>query len=113
MNQVFREGCKVFVGFWCLGPKIGFSKGGWWPSPFSIFCSGGCWWMLLLDYKRGVAKKAYKTKILATPFLRERKGCKEERGQRSKKAPPFLHCFLGALKNAESSSTFLGPKFQF
>ena len=21
--------------------------------PFSIFCSGGCWWMFVLDYKKG------------------------------------------------------------
>ena len=24
---------------------------------FFIFCYGGCWWMLLLNYKKGVAKK--------------------------------------------------------
>ena len=79
----FQRGVQSFVAFWCFGPKTGFSKRGWQKLPFAIFCSGGCCFMLLLDCKKGGGKKPYKTRFFfATPFLREGKGRKEERGQR-------------------------------
>ena len=83
-EQVFRGGCKVFVGFWRFGPKPVFSERVWQKFAFAVVCSGGCWWMLLLDYKKGVAQNPIKQVFFATPFLREGKGRKEKRGQRSK-----------------------------
>ena len=105
-ERSFQRGCEVIVAFWSFGPKTGFSKRGWQTLPFSISWSGGCWWMLLVDYKKGMAKKTYQT----IPFLREGKGRQEERGQRSKKKHHFYTVFWGLKKRAGSCSTLLGPK---
>ena len=70
--------------------------------------------MLLLDYEKGVAKSPIKLDFFVTPSLREGKGRKEERGQRSKTTPPFLHCFYWGLKNGqEVVPPFWAQKFQF
>ena len=71
--------------------------------------------MLLLDYEeRGWQKNPIKQGFffVATPFLREGKGRKEERGQRSKKTPQFLHQnVFGGLRNGqEVVPPFWGPK---
>ena len=55
VNLVFKEGCRVFVAFWCSGPKQAFQKGDDSHPPFPFFCSDG--WLLALDDKKGVAKK--------------------------------------------------------
>ena len=81
--------------------------------PFFIFCCGGCWWMLLLDCEKRVGKKNYKTRFFCHPLLERRKKVKRRERPEVKKTPPFLHCFLGALKRAGSSSTFLGKKTMF
>ena len=83
MNQAFRKGSRVFVAVWQQLPSL-------------CLCSGGCWWMSLLDYKEGGGKrKPIKQGFFATPFLREGKGRKEERGQRSNKQHHFYTVFWG------------------
>ena len=76
---------------------------------FSFFCSGACCFMLLLQYTKGVAKKTYKTRFLATPFLREGKGRQEEKGQRSKKHHHFSIKHSGALKTGRKLFHLVRP----
>ena len=88
-KQSFQEGVEVFVApLWCLIEKNRFFKkiGG---HPLFLFVgSGGCWWMLALDCKKGCGnKKPIEQRFFATPFLRGRGGSKQERGQ---KKTPFL-----------------------
>ena len=40
----FRGGCRVFVAFWCFGPKTGFLKKGMVAIPFFNFL---LWWFLV------------------------------------------------------------------
>ena len=72
MNQVLRGGCRVFVAFWCLIQKQAFQKGTV-AIPFFNYCSGGCWWMLLLDNKKKVAKKHIEHGFFGYPLLERRK----------------------------------------
>ena len=110
MNQVLRGGCRVFVAFWWFGPKTGFSKRD------GIFCSGGCWCMLLLDCRKGGGKKAYKTRFFFFwhPFLEKRKREKRREGPEVKKNTTIFTLFLGSLKNGqEVVPPFWAPKCQF
>ena len=87
----------------------------WQKLGFSFFCSGACCFMLLLEYKKGGGKNTLQNQVsFATPFLREGKGRKEERGQRSKKTSPLFHRKVWGLKNGqEVVPPFWAPKFQF
>ena len=67
MNLVFREGCKISSLSGVLVQKQAFQKGDGSHPLFDVLSFGGCWWMLLLDYKKGVAKKTYKNKIFLPP----------------------------------------------
>ena len=70
--------------------------------------------MLLIEYEQGVQKKPLKQGLFGHLFLREGKGRKEERGQRSKNTPPFFHQTFWGLKNGqEVVPPFWAPKFQF
>ena len=107
----FQRGVQSFRRFLVFWSKTGFSKGGS-KNRLSHFLYCGCWWMLLLDYKNGMAKNS-KTRFFATPFLREGKGRKEERGQRSKKTP-FPHKTSWGLKNGqEVVPPFWAQNFNF
>ena len=55
MVQSFRR----FLVFWS---KNRFFRKGVAKFAFAIFCSGGCWWMLLVNHKKGV-EKTYKTRF--------------------------------------------------
>ena len=66
--------------------------------------------MLLLDHKKGVAKKTIKKVFFATPFLREGKGEKKREARCQK---TFLHCFWGLKNGQEVVPPFWAPKFQF
>ena len=65
--------------------------------------------MLLLDYKRGWPKNPIKQGFFATPFLREGKGRREERGQRSKKHHHFYTVFWGLKNGQEVVPPFWAP----
>ena len=104
----FQRGVQSFRCFLVFWSKNRLSKREWQTLPFAIFCSGGCCCVLLLDYKKGGGKN-YKTRFFATPFLREGKGRKEERCQRSK-TPPFLHQKVWALQRGRRLFHPLGPK---
>ena len=77
-----------------LVPNRFFKKGVAKIACFIFFCSGGCWWMLVLDYKKGVAKH-YKTRFFCHPLLREGKGEKTREARGQKNITIFTQKMLG------------------
>ena len=101
----FRGGCRVFVAFWCLGPKQAFRKGDGSHPLFNFL-----FWWLLVDV---TTKKPYKIRSFCHPLLERRKGEKRRERPEVKKTPPFLQCFFGLKNGQEVVPPFWAPKFQF
>ena len=67
--------------------------------------------MLLLEYKKGVAKKPYKTRVFwPPPSWEKEKGEKQREVRGQKNTTNFPSKNLEPEKRAGSCSTFLGPK---
>ena len=96
LTKFSERGAKFSSLSGVLVQKHAFQKGDGSHPLFSIFCYGGCWWMLVLDSKKGMAKNYTTRVVLPPPLEKEDKG-EKKREARGQKTPPFLHCFW-ALK---------------
>ena len=108
MNRVFRGGAKFSSFSGVLVQNQAFQKGDGSHPLFQFFCSGGCWWMLLLDCKKGGGKKTIKQVFFCHPLLERRKGVKRRERPEVKNTTIFT-LFFWALKTG-SGSNVLGSK---